>query len=185
MHSWSLVSLLPVIALVSLLPGWSGDSKAREPAQHAELKEVVLEDGDAVEVTRQFVLPTQSAEPTLVVYVPATRAAKSCVDQLLEPIVAAGASIQPLRVITILDLSQTNAVLRWVVRNVYWGSREDNPSEQVEFWVDETGATQGWWAMTEPVCAYTLFHPDRADFTGTGSPSRATTRTLLHRLEID
>ena len=151
----------------------------------ANLIEVTLEDGHAVEVAKTFSLPDQVEEPELVIYVPATLAAKSCVFKLLRPILNAGDRLQALNVVTVLDLTHVNAMLRRFVRSVYRGDREDNPSHRVRFWIDESGQTQGWWHARRAVCAYTLYHPQNPPLAGAGAPTRTFIGKLLRSLERD
>ena len=164
MNRKSALSTVFVLIVATLAPRWQADSKPFSSFEQAQLKEVVLENGGAREVKRVFTLPVQSEEPTLVVYVPATREAKGCVGALIQPIIDAGDTIEPVKVVTILDLSETNAVLAWV---------------------DETGLAHEWWDIDEAICAYTLFHPASTELTGSGLPTQAFLTQLLQTLADD
>ena len=171
---------------------WAGAATAEPGLPHegnvveqAALVEVVLEDGEAVEVNRMFSMPDQVEEPELFVYVPATRAAKSCVFKLLNSILSADDELLPLNVVTVLDLSHVNGLLGGFVRRIYKADREDNPNERVRFWIDEGGQTQSWWNIDRAVCAYTLYHPHRAPLSGSGMPSRRFLYKFLRSLARD
>ncbi|MEE2788715.1 MAG: hypothetical protein VX589_15375 [Myxococcota bacterium] len=148
-----------------------------------ELIEIAVIDGDGIERPRLFELPEHVAEPLLVVYVPATRSAKRCVMTLVEPIRAAEERVVPIRLVTILDISNVNAFLGWIVRRVYRSERADNPDWRVEFLLDEMGTVRRAWGLPSTRCAYTLYHPSHQPLTGAGMPNALFRRSLLDRLK--
>ena len=177
LHLWSLLSLC-VVGVGQASPHL-GQGVASTP-----LTEVTV-DGDGVRDRQVSIeLPGDLDEPLLVVYVPATRSAKRCVMNLVEPIEDAGAALMPINLVNVLDLTQANVLIRWLVKTVYRGAREDNADPRVRFFFDSTGFVRTRWGIVRPVCAYTLYHPDFLPLSGSGMPSSNFVRRMLERLSV-
>ena len=148
------------------------------------LTEVVF-DGDGVRDRQVSIeLPGDLDEPLLVVYVPATRSAKRCVMNLVEPIEDAGAALLPINLVNVLDLTQANVLIRWLVKTVYRGAREENADPRVRFFFDSTGVVRTRWGIAQPLCAYTLYHPNFLPLSGSGMPTERFIRAMLDRLTV-
>ena len=171
---WALVPVGTQIASAQPHLGANG-----EPV---DLVEIAVVGDETVDRPVSFSVPEKISEPHLIVYVPASRAAKRCVLALVNPIRTAGTAVVPIKLVNILNVSVANALIRWVVRRVYRSERTDNTDERVQFLMDETGKTQQAWNIPEEQCAYTLYHPDFDPITGVGMPKAEFLRVLLDRL---
>ena len=148
------------------------------------LTEVIIEDDGTRDRKVSIELPGDLDEPVLVVYVPATRSAKRCVMNLVEPIEDAGGALMPINLVNVLDLAQANVLVRWLVKTVYRGAREENADPRVRFFFDSTGHVRIRWGIARPVCAYTLYHPNFGPLSGSGMPTDRFLRLMLDRLTV-
>ena len=175
-----------MIAVVLVLP--LGDVYAETSANLGQglgpvmLTEITLKDGDVVDQLAPLTIPRQVDEPLLVVYVPATRTAKKCVMKLVEPIRRRGDSMTPIRMVTILDVSDINVILGWFVKRVFRKDRAANPSKRVAFWMDDNDAVRRAWRVSNTECRYSLYHPTDPPLSGAGMPSKFFLRQLIERI---
>ena len=146
--------------------------------------QLTIHRGEVKETERALKIPSEVKAPLLVIYLPAQLTAKEQAMALVKPIKRGLTSVQNLRFVTILDLSAATFGSRWIVRRMYRGDRQDDPQEQVEFWIDEEGKGKKAWGIPEDTVVFTLYHPDYPPLSGRGQASVSQLNEIMKRLGI-
>lgn len=180
------VRTLTNLILVGLVCSYAGHANAqlhlglnRQPVQ---LQELHVRDGTVIEKTARLAPELHPSEPLLILYVPATRTARDCVLKVIGPLKKAGTSLVPIRIVNILDVSQLNIVLDWIVTYYYEQDLLDTANERARFFLDRKGTTRKTWRLGSTECGYTLYHPIRPPLSGNGSPSAHFLKSLKESL---
>ena len=152
----------------------------RQPVQ---LQELHVQNGTVVEKTSRLAAELHPSEPLLILYVPATRTARDCVLKVIEPLKKAGAKLLPIRIVNILDVSQLNIVLDWIVTYYYEQDLLETANKRARFFLDRKGITKKKWRLGSTKCGYTLYHPTLPPLSGDGSPSAHFLQSLEENLK--
>lgn len=151
----------------------------RQPVQ---LQELHVQNGMVVKKTSRLAVELHPSEPLLILYVPATRTARDCVLKVIEPLKKAGAKLLPIRIVNILDVSQLNIVLDWIVTYYYEQDLLETANKRARFFLDRKGITKNKWRLGSTECGYTLYHPTLPPLSGDGSPSAHFLQSLEENL---
>ena len=151
----------------------------RQPVQLQELR---VHDGSVVEKTTQLSTELHPSEPLLILYVPATRTARDCVLKVIDPLKKAGPKLVPIRIVNILDVSQLNIVLDWIVTYYYEQDLLETANDRARFFLDRKGTSRKTWRLGPTDCGYTLYHPTLPPLSGNGTPSEQFLKSLKENL---
>ena len=94
-----------------------------------------------------------------------------------------GDSLRPIRFVNILDVSQVNVILGWIVQHVYRGERAANQNQRARFMVDSEGSVRARWGVSDSDCSYTLYQAGYAPQSGQGIPTTHYLSQILHQLK--
>lgn len=171
-----------LLVLTTLVSAARSQSHLVANAQSIPLTAVSVDDGEAVESDDRLSTSSWPERPHLIMYVPATISARDCIYNLVTPLQQSEDSLLAFKVTNILDVSNVNALLRWLVVRYYKQDVLATANERATFYIDYKGTARETWDLQDETCAYTLLHPGYAPLTGIGSPSRAFLNRLLLQL---
>ena len=179
-----MVRLYSAVALV--LASWAMPGSAETHLgltdKPLQITEISVRDGHFEEVESTFALPERLTEPLLVIYSPAKLSARQCVLSLVEPIRKADISFVPLRLVHVLDVSQLNSLVAWVVTSFYGNDAVRAANPRARFFTDQTGVVGKAWGLNDDTCAYTLHQDGQPPLSGIGIATPSFITALSARL---
>ena len=174
--------LIGFAVLTSLVSSVSAQHHLGLDRQPLILTEIKASKGEVVEQDARIAVERHPTVPLLLLYVPATRTARDCVLEVINPIKRAGEALAAIEVVNVLDVSELNILLDWIVRYAYEKDVIKTANKRARFFIDRKGTARSSWRIRKSECSYTLYHPTHQPLSGHGFPSKEFTERLKHNL---